>query len=89
MSYSFSVRGATRAEVRFLIKAELNRVVEQQPVHAADRADAEEVANTFISLVPEDGESDFQVSMHGSVGSIDGALVSASMGVSVTKLARL
>lgn len=88
MSYSFTVRGSTRAEVRFLVAAELDKVVEAQPVHAADRVAAEEVANTFISLVPEDADKDFVVSMHGSVCTVDGKLTSVGVGVSASQATR-
>lgn len=53
MSYSFSVRGADKASVRASISAELDKVVAQQPIHAADRAQAEANANGVIDVIPE------------------------------------
>ena len=40
MSYSFSARAATKAEVIEKVSTELNKVVVSQPIHSADCAQA-------------------------------------------------
>ena len=69
MSYSFSARGATKAEVTKKISAELDKIVVAQPVHSADRAQAQAVAEAFLALIPANADGkDFYVSVSGSVG---------------------
>jgi hypothetical protein len=68
MSYSFSVRAATKAEALIKIENELGNVVTAQPIHAADREQAYAAAEAFLEIVPDDDSKDFQVSVHGSVG---------------------
>ena len=69
MSYSFSVRGATKAEAIEKVAAELNKVVASQPIHAADSVQAQAAAEAFLNVIPSnvDGEG-FYVSVSGSVG---------------------
>lgn len=87
MSYSFTVRAATHAEAKAQIDVELEKVVQQQPVHAVDRAHAKAVAATFIDLLPDaTADQEVIVAMHGSV-SWSGAtaaptLTGASIGAS-------
>lgn len=68
MSYSFSVRGSTKAEVKEKITAELARVVEGQPTHKADQAQAQAAADSFIDILAIDDSKDISVSMNGSLG---------------------
>lgn len=58
MSYSFNVRAADKAAARAAIAAELDKVVEQQPVHEADRAQAETNASSALDVIPEPGEGE-------------------------------
>lgn len=89
MSYSFTVRGATKAEAIKKIGAELRKVVTTQPFHAADRAQARAAAKAFIGVLPDaaDGQ-EFCVSVSGSVGWVgtlgeaDNMLTSAGISVS-------
>jgi hypothetical protein len=69
MSYSFSVRAATRAAVLALVAAELDKVKEAQPMHSHDRDQALAAATAFVEIMP-DGKAGYEigVSMHGSVG---------------------
>lgn len=53
MSYSFNVRAADKAAARAAITAELDKVVAQQPVHAADRAQAEANALAALEILPD------------------------------------
>lgn len=74
MSYSFQARGATKEAVKADVAAKMAVVVQQQPVHAKDAAQAIAAAGAFIdTLVDErigkDGEPlPFVVTMNGSLG---------------------
>lgn len=59
MSYSFNCRGANAAELKTEVAAELDKVVEQQPIHAADRDVAEDAAGGLIDTVryPDENEA--------------------------------
>lgn len=87
MSYSFSVRGATKAEIIGKVAAEFDKVVASQPVHSADRAHAQACAEAFLGFIPDDpGGQDFYISVSGSVGwnGTLGAHVLTSAGVNVS-----
>jgi hypothetical protein len=92
MSYSFSVRGATKAEAMQKVVAELDKVVASQPIHSADRAQAEAAACGFLSVIPDDaGGKDFYISVSGSVSwsgtlDVDAVVKSASVNVSASLL---
>lgn len=95
MSYSFSGRGATKAEVMEKVAAELDKVVAGQPIHAADRAQAQAAAQAFLDVLPDaNGEQDIYVSVSGSVGwsgvlgAADQVLTSAGVNVSVALIAK-
>ena len=95
MSYSFSVTGATKADVMEKVDAELNKVVASQPIHAEDRDGARNSAEDFLDLLPEPGETqEFHVSVSGSLGwtgtlgAADQALTSASVNVSASIVAK-
>lgn len=68
MSYSFTVRAATKAEAKRKVAEELAKVVELQPVHAEDRPEAQAAADGFIDLVREDETKELQISVNGSLG---------------------
>lgn len=95
MSYSFSVRGATKAEVIGKVSVELDKVVTSQPIHSADRAQAQAAAEAFVAIIPADaGDKDFYVSVNGSVGwngnlgAANCVITSASVGVSASLVAK-
>lgn len=68
MSYSFQKRGATKAILMAMVIAELDNVVSAQPVHVADRAQAQAAAEAFLDIVPDADETqDYYVSVSGSV----------------------
>ena len=68
MSYSFNVRAADKAAARAAITAELDKVVEQQPIHSADRAQAEVNANGALDVIPEPGDGEeISVAVNGYV----------------------
>jgi hypothetical protein len=94
MSYSFSVRGATKAEVTAKVSAELDKVVATQPIHSADRAQAQAAAEAFVAIVPDNADGkDFYVSVSGSVGwsgnlGVDSVVTSASVNVGALLIAK-
>lgn len=67
MSYSFTVRAATRELARSQVGIKLLEVLEAQPAHQIDAEQALAAAAAFIDLLPEDSEKDVQVMMSGSV----------------------
>jgi hypothetical protein len=69
MSYSFSVRAPTKEAVIEKIGAELDKVVEAQPMHKHDRNQAIAAAKAFVDILPDSAEGcEFSVSVHGSLG---------------------
>jgi hypothetical protein len=88
MSYSFSVRAATKAEASLKVAAELATVVASQPVHAADQAAAQMTADSFILVVREDETQDIGVSVNGSLWGTDGGINQASVSISVSLVAK-
>lgn len=84
MSYSFSVRAATKGAVLNLIEAELDKVVAGQPIHAEDRAQALDVAESFVDLIELGEGQELNVSMFGSIGAGAEGVTSAGVGVTVT-----
>ncbi|MDB5555449.1 MAG: hypothetical protein JWL86_5433 [Rhizobium sp.] len=69
MSYSFSVRGVSKADVKEKAKAELDKVVSSQPVHAADREQAQAAINQFVDVLPDPTDKqDVSVYVSGSLG---------------------
>lgn len=90
MSYSFSVRGTTKNEAMTKVIAQLDAVVAGQPIHAADRFQAQAAVEAFLGVLPSnpDGQ-EFQVSVHGSVGWIERNIItSAGVGVSANLVAK-
>jgi hypothetical protein len=67
MSYSFSIRAATKAEAKEKISVQMATVVQQQPIHAVDAEQAKAAASAFIDVVAVDESRDVVVSMNGSV----------------------
>lgn len=87
MSYSFSIRAATKAAAIAAAAVKLDEVVAQQPVHKVDRDQALAAVEAFVNILPDDEARDVSLSVHGSVGwmgSTDGehSICNASVGVS-------
>lgn len=85
MSYSFNARATTRAEIGEKVCTELDKVVESQPIHAADSGLALNTALGMINLLPKPSyQQDYSVSVSGWVGWTDGNVItSANVNVSV------
>lgn len=84
MSYSFQVRAATSTSVAELVAAQFDAVVDNQPVHAADREAAESAVSAMLATVGGREGRDFSVTVSGSVVSDEDGLTTAGVSVSVT-----
>lgn len=87
MSYSFQTKSSSKAEAKQKVFAELKKVVESQPIHAADVLQAQAVADAFIDLLADGEENmDVNVNVNGSLGwrgHVDEPVIgSANVGVS-------
>lgn len=93
MSYSFTICGATKAEAKRLVEAELARVRQDQPAHAIDYAQAWAAAEVFIDLMPDDPSKDVVVGMYGYVSLAgtpeDPVLSSASVSITASSVQRI
>ena len=67
MSYSFSVKGTTKADAVTAANVKFNEVLAQQPVHAADMPSAREAAEKFVGLLADDTTRDTTLSVNGWV----------------------
>lgn len=84
MSYSFTLTAPSKVEAIALVNAELNRIVEEQPVHAADRDAAQGAAANMIALVRDEPDMDVKVSMWGSIVAPESGISHVSFGVDAT-----
>lgn len=90
MSYSFSVRAASKLQAKQLVAAEFDKVVASQPVHGTDKSQALAAAETFIDILPDDESQDVNVFVSGYLsGSWDKADLVSLSNVSVTVTASL
>jgi hypothetical protein len=83
MSYSFSVKGATKAEVEQLVREQLAGVRQGQPVHDADCDQALDAAVAYLKILPDDDTRDYGASVSGWIYVTDGKVQQASVTVSV------
>lgn len=84
MSYSFSIRAATKAEASDKVATELSNVVNSQPVHAADREQAEAAVNSILGLLRDDGDQDISLTVSGSCWSVDSGLNSVGLNINAS-----
>lgn len=82
MSYSFTVREATKLAALGAVAAKLDAIVEQQPVHAADRNLTDAAAANIVEMLEEPGERDVFVSIAGSIYKIDAGVQQISLNIS-------
>jgi copper(I)-binding protein len=83
MSYSFSVKAATKAEAIKLANEQFDAVEVAQPVHAADMPGAKEATAAFTNLLADDDKCDTTVSVNGSVWSPPEGLRQVSININV------
>jgi len=84
MSYSFSIRAATKAAAIAAAAVKLDEVVAQQPIHKVDRDQALAAVEAFVNILPDDEAKDVAVIVNGSVGwvgSTDTTICSAGVGI--------
>lgn len=88
MSFSFNVRGATLALALAAVSVELDKVVAQQPTHAADREQIGKVVESHAALLTPQDDQDVVIYVSGSLGwrgvADDGPLTITSVNVSVS-----
>ena len=86
MSYSFSVRGKSKAEALAAVTARFDEVVQQQPVHTHDRPTAQEQVEKVLALVNEPAANEeISVSVNGYVSwRGEGQFTGVSVNVSAT-----
>ena len=85
MSYSFTVRAATKAEALAKVADELGKVVAAQPDHAADSQQALAAATAFVGLLADDENRDVVASVNGWLSwSNEVRFSGACVGVSAT-----
>lgn len=65
MSYSFNVKAVTKAKAKAAVEAEFDKVIQEQPVHAQDKAAALANANAVIDLLADNDNQDVGVSCNG------------------------
>ena len=86
MSYSFSVHGATKRDVKEQVAAEFNKIVAAQPIHATDRQDANAAVRAFVELLRDDVNKDVSVTVNGSISweGNDQGLTQANINISAS-----
>lgn len=67
MSYSFTVKAATKALALEAVAAEMQKVVASQPVHARDEAAVNKNAAEIVALLPDDDTKDVTFGVNGYV----------------------
>lgn len=68
MSYSFTVKAATKAEAKQAVADRFDEVVLGQSVHKVDRDAALAAAGAFVDMLAEPKENDeYQVMINGSL----------------------
>lgn len=88
MSYSFSFRAASRQDAITKVSEELAKVVSAQPFHQADQSQAQQAADAFIGLLPDDPGRDVAVSVNGSGYTVGDELRQVSMSVNAQLIDR-
>jgi hypothetical protein len=78
MSYSFSLRAASKEAMCALIATRMAEMAAEQPVHAVDVNQAKNAACAMVNLLPDAPDKDVTVSLSGYVSGHwdDGKLLS-------------
>lgn len=67
MSYSFSIKAATKEGAKFQVASKLKDTVQYCKEHAQDLQQAQDAAYAFIDLLMDDSTKQVMVTMHGSL----------------------
>ena len=88
MSYSFSVDGSSKADVKQKIADSFASVVTNQPSHAADRDAAVAAGGAMVDILKDPAEDqEIHVQIHGSLSwqhDVPDVFTAASVGVSAS-----
>ncbi len=79
MSYSFSVRAATKAGLGVKIQEELEKVVASQPIHGADTGQALTASWSIFSLLSDNPARDIVASVSGSISKSEAGFQQVSL----------
>jgi hypothetical protein len=85
MSYSFGVKGATKAEVIKLCNEQFDAVELNQPVHKKDLPVVRAAVEAFVNTLQEEPGRDFGASVHGSIWDGNDVSVNIQIGKNPTK----
>jgi hypothetical protein len=85
MSYSFTVQGVHKDEVKAKVELEVLKIVAQQSIHARDQAAICATAAAFIDLLEDDPAKDIELRANGSLSWMTGDMISYAS-VSVTAM---
>lgn len=68
MSYSFTLKATSKSEALAAVSSKIDEIVQQQPCHAADRAQVLAAVDAFVVLCPEPGDNEeLSVAVNGYV----------------------
>lgn len=67
MSYSFTIRAATKEQAKQVFKERFEFETARQPAHNTEKQQALSAVNAFIDLLDEDLNQDVVVNVYGSV----------------------
>lgn len=67
MSFSFTVKAATKALVKEKVASELDSVVRDQPSHSQDRPLIQSACEAYVDLLSDDDEKDIELRCNGSL----------------------
>lgn len=90
MSYSFSIKAATKYDAIAMVMTKFDEIIEQQPIHTRDRKAVLTNSRAVIELLADDDTKDIAVSCNGYVSwssgltaadaAFSGAAISCSAG---------
>ncbi len=89
MSFSFPARAATKAALKLVIAAELDKVVAAQPAHAVDQDQIQAAAGAYVDVVAEDEGKDLLAHVNGSIWQSEAGVQSIGFGISVGLVAKV
>jgi hypothetical protein len=88
MSYSIGKTAPNKGELEIVIRDELSKVPEAQPVHLVDIDQAFNAAKSLIDLMTDDPARDLYCSVSGSIWKTDAGIQNVSVNVSVNLVDR-
>lgn len=83
MSFSFPARAATKAALKLVIAAELDKVVASQSAHSIDRDQIQAAAHAYIDVLADDESKDLAAQVNGSIWKTEAGVQSVGFGISV------